>query len=231
LSSQKITQFFISNNMKSALKSIFIIALLAAVCTTSAQTTYRLEIGYNNPKSYFTTGISSLSDFKGQGLSTYFKGVKFGGTAEFKLKHNFSLLTGVLYNYVYSDNLQGYPNSTNVRYITNGHSLDIPARAIYTLPLSKTLKVFGFAGPNINVGMFQTMKATSTVSLIPSANYDLYKDDILNRVNLQIGVGGGIQWKKYQIKATYDFGLNNLYKAGAGNLHQKGWYFSVAYDF
>jgi hypothetical protein len=163
-------------------------------------------------------------------MSTYFNGIKLGGTAEFKLKNNFSLLTGVLYNYVYSNNLQGYPNSTDVSYITHGHSLDIPARAVYTLPLSKSLKVFGFAGPNFNIGLSQTMKITSTVSYIPSENSDLYKDDILNRVNLQIGLGGGIQWKKYQIKATYDFGLNNLNKIGSGNLHQKGWYFSVAYD-
>lgn len=214
--------------MKSVLKFYFIIALLAVVCTAGAQTTYRLEISYNNPKRYFGSELDA-SNFKG--LSTTFNGIKLGGTAEFKLKNNFSLLTGVLYNYVYSNNLQGYPNSTDVSYVSHGHSLDIPARAVYTLPLSKSLKVFTFAGPNFNIGLSQTMKTTSTVSYIPSVNSDLYKDDILNRVNLQIGLGGGIQWKKYQIKATYDFGLNNLNRNGSGDLHQKGWYFSVAYDF
>lgn len=214
--------------MKPVLKFYFIIALLVVVCTTNAQTIYRLEIGYNNPKRYFGSE-GSATNFNG--MSTYFNGIKLGGTAEFKLKHNFSLLTGVLYNFVYSDNLQGSPSSAYAKYITKGHFLDIPARAIYTLPLSKSLKVFGFAGPNFNIGLAQTMKTTSTVSYIPSGNSDLYKDDILNRVNLQIGLGGGIQWKRYQIKATYDFGLNNINKSGSGNLHQKGWYFSVAYDF
>jgi hypothetical protein len=221
--------------MKSALKFYSIIALLAVVCTASAQTTYRLEIGYNNPKRYFSSDVSSPNI---KGMSTHFNGVKLGGTAEFKLKNNFSLLTGALYNFVYSDNLQGYPNSTDVSYVTHGHSLDIPARAVYTLPLSKSLKVFSFAGPNFNIGLSQTMKVTSTLTYPPTSPFyiksetvDLYKDDILNRVNLQIGLGGGIQWKKYQIKATYDFGLNNLNRTGSGNLHQKGWYFSVAYDF
>jgi len=224
--------------MKPVLKFSFIVALLAMVCTASAQTIYRLEIGYTNPKRYFGSDIGSSSNFKGQGLSTYFNGGKLGGTAEFKLKNNFSLLTGVLYNYVYSNNLQGYPNSTDVKYVTQSHSLDIPARAIYTLPISKSLKVFGFAGPNFNIGLSQTMKVTSTLTYPPtsalyvnSGSVDLYKDDILNRVNLQIGVGGGIQWKRYQIKATYDFGLNNLDRTSSGNLRQKGWYLSVAYDF
>jgi hypothetical protein len=216
--------------MKSALKFYFVLALLAVVCIANAQT-YRLEIGYNNPKR-FGSGVSS----------TYFDGVKLGATAEYKLKNNFSLLTGVLYNFVYSDKIQGYPSSAEAKFRTTGHFLDIPARAIYTYPLSKSLKVFGFAGPNLNIGLAQNLKINSTLTypstsplFIQSRSIDLYggsdADYQLNRLNLQIGVGGGIQWKKYQIKATYDFGLNNLNRTSSGNLYQKGWYISVAYDF
>jgi hypothetical protein len=50
-------------------------------------------------------------------------------------------------------------------------------------------------------------------------------------LNLQIGVGGGVQWKKYQVKAGYDWGLNNLNKTSSGNIYQKGLYISFAYDF
>lgn len=205
--------------MKLALKTYLVIALLSLVYNANAQT-YRLEVGYNIPER-FGSNIST----------TYFNGVKLGGTAEFKLKNNFSLLTGALYNYIYSDKIQGYPNLATVRAISFGHFLDIPARFTYTYPLTKSLKVFGFAGPNLNIGLFQTMKTTSTVSYIPSANTDLYKDNVLNRINLQIGLGGGVQWKKYQLKASYDFGINNLNRSGSGNIYQKGWYISVAYDF
>ena len=215
--------------MKSTLKFNLIIALLALVCSINAQT-YRLEIGYNNPQR-FGTGAST----------TFFNGVKLGGTAEFKLKNNFSLLTGVLYNCVYSNKLQGYPSDETVRYKTIGHFLDVPARLTYTLPLSKSLKVFGFAGPNLNIGLYQKRVVTS--SLDPTYDYyvkseisNLYSGSSslqLNRLNLQVGLGGGVQWKKYQLKATYDFGINNLNKNSSDDsysLHQKGWYFSVAVD-
>lgn len=215
--------------MKSALRIYLLIALFAVVCTTNAQI-YRIEVGVNNPDRY-GSGVSS----------SFFKGIKLGGTAEYQLKNNFSLLTGALYNFVYSDKVEGYPGSTSVKYASTGHFMDIPVRLTYTLPLSKTLKVFGFAGPNFNIGLFQNMKITSTLTYpvtspfyIQPRTVDLYSGNDseyqLNRLNLQIGIGGGVQWKKYQLKAGYDFGINNLNKLSSGNLNQKGWYISVAYQ-
>jgi len=206
--------------MKKAPKISLLVVLLSIATLMNAQT-YRLEVGYNNP------------DRTGVGYSnTYFNGIRLGGTAEFDLKNNLSLLTGVLYNFVYSFKIQGYPNSKSVSYESFGHFVDIPLRITYTYPLTKDLKIFGFAGPNLNIGLGQTMKTTSTVSSIPDALSDLYKDAVLNRLNFQLGAGGGVQWKTYQFKAGYDFGINNLNKvSGAGNLNQKGWYVSVAYQF
>jgi len=215
--------------MKSAFKIYFVIAFITLFSSVKAQT-YRLEIGYTNPHRL------------GQDVSsTFFQGGRLGGTAEFSLKNNFSLLTGVLYNFLYSDKLQGYPSSTDVKYTSFAHSLDIPLRLTYTYPLSKSLKVFGFAGPNLNIGLFQNMKITSSQTYDSSSPFyvlprsiDLYNGNDseyqLNRLNLQIGVGGGVQWKKYQLKAGYDFGINNLNKTSAGNLYQKGYYISIAYD-
>lgn len=214
--------------MKSALKFYLVIVFIALICTVNAQT-YRLEVGYTNPDR-FGSGVSS----------TFFNGGKLGGTAEFSLKNNFSLLTGALYNFVYSNKLQSYPSAAEVKYESFGHSLDIPIRLTYTYPLSKSLKVFGFAGPNLNIGLFQNMKITSTQTYSSSnllyvqpRSIDIYGSDPnyqLNRLNLQIGVGGGVQWNKYQLKAGYDFGITNLNKTSSGNLYQKGWYISVAYD-
>jgi hypothetical protein len=215
--------------MKSALKIRLLIALLAVVCTLNAQI-YRLEIGYAN------------SDRSGTNFSsTKFDGIKLGGTVEYNLKNNFSLLSGILYNFLYSNKLQGYPNSTTVTYTTTGHFLDIPLRLVYTYPISKSLKIFGFAGPNLNIGLYQNMKVNSTQTYLPSNPYyilpgtfDLYNNSgslQMNRLNLQIGLGAGVQWKKYQLKAGYDFGINNLNKLNSGNLNQKGWYISVAYEF
>jgi len=205
--------------MKSTLKIRLLIVLLVAVCSVNAQT-YRLEVGYNNP---VRTG-SGVS-------STYFNGIQLGGTAEYDLKNNLSLLTGVLYNFVYSDKIQKYPNSTSVQSISYGHFLNIPLHVTYTYPFSKTLKAFGFAGPNINIGLYQTRKNTSTVSYIPSEYSDLYKDAVLNRLNFQLGVGAGVQWKKYQLKVGYDFGINNLNRLNTGTLKQNGYSVTIGYNF
>jgi len=205
--------------MKSALKIRLLLVLLVTACSLYAQT-YRLEVGYNNP-------VRKGAAFS----STYFNGIQLGGTAEYDLKNNLSLLTGVLYNFVYSDKIQKYPNLTSVKSISYGHFLDIPLHVTYTYPFSKTLKGFGFAGPNINIGLFQSRKNTSTVSYIPSEYSDLYKDAVLNRLNFQLGVGAGVQWKKYQLKVGYDFGLNNLNKLDTGTLNQNGYYITIGYKF
>jgi len=212
--------------MKSTIRISIIIVLLSAFCSLQAQT-YRLELGYNKPIRY-GTDVSS----------TPFNGIRLGVTAEFDLKNNFSLLTGALYNFVYSNKLQMYPNADSVTYRTLGHYLDIPIHVTYTYPITKNLKVFGFAGPNFNIGLFQNQQTISTLSdalnrtngIVPG-KVDMYNGSILNRLNLQIGLGGGIQWKKYQLKAGYDFGINNINKSGSTNLNQSDWYISVAYEF
>ncbi|MFA5044411.1 MAG: outer membrane beta-barrel protein [Paludibacter sp.] len=212
--------------MKKILKiSIFVLFIISTL-NLSAQK-YAIEAGYLNPDRY-GSGVSS----------TYFNGIRLGGTAGFDLKNNFSLLTGVLYSVVYSDKLQGYPNSATVTYKTLGHFLDIPLRINYTFPITKNLSVFGFAGPNINIGLYQGQTITSTQTYLPSNPLyvapgftELYKASLLNRLNLQIGAGGGVQWNKYQLKGGYDFGITNLNKMNTGNLYQKGWYVSFVYQF
>jgi hypothetical protein len=178
--------------------------------------TNRIEIGYNNPARY-GTGVSS----------TYFNGIKVGLTTELSLQNDFSLLTGVLYNLVYSDKLQKYPNSTQVNSLSYGHFLSVPVMATYNFPVTKDLKFIGFAGPTLNVGLFQARNSISTVSSITTAYTDLYKSSVLNRLDLQVGVGAGVQFRKYQLKAGYDYGLLNVNKL-SGNLYQKGWYVSLS---
>jgi len=59
----------------------------------------------------------------------------------------------------------------------------------------------------------------------------LYNDNVLRRLNIQLGAGGGIQWRKYRLKSGYDFGLLDLYKSKTASLHQSGWFVSFGYEF
>lgn len=212
--------------MRSTLKFYSLFILLVFACSVFGQK-YRFEVGYNNPVR------------KGETVSsTYFNGIRLGGTAEYDLKNNLSLLTGVLYNFIYSDKLQMYPAQASVVYKSQGHQIEIPIRATYSLPITKNFKMFGFAGPNIGFGLAHSQDVTSTLTNALNTTYgvqpgksDLYKNSIINRLNLQIGVGGGIQWKRYQLKSGYDFGVNNMDRTGSGIQHQNSWYVSLAYEF
>jgi len=211
----------------------------------SAAQKYGIEAGFVQPK-------RSGSQFS----STYFNGVRLGGNVEYELKNNFSLLSGALYSIVYSDKSQYYSSADSVNYKTIGHALEIPIQVQYSLPVSKNFKFFAYAGPNIAVGLAQPQKVTAVVSaatktevdaLIPDnmksfvrlendtyANNDLYTKNMIQRINLQISVGGGVQFKNYKLKGGYDFGINSINKIDTSRqmrLQQSGWYVSLVYQF
>ena len=216
------------------MKIVFKLLLLSIVLSIgmlSAQK-YSVEAGFISPKQ------------NGTGLSdTYFNGIRVGALAEFDLPNNFSFLTGALYSVVYSNKVQKYSvSSDSVTYTTYGHYIDIPLRIQYSLPIGKDFRIFAFAGPNINVGlaMPQRVNAVLTNDIaeltgIQSVDYgenDLFKEAMISRINFQMGAGGGVQWRNYQLKGGYDFGINSINKIDSSNtLRQSGWYVSLVYQF
>ncbi|MEI6754563.1 MAG: outer membrane beta-barrel protein [Paludibacter sp.] len=179
--------------------------------------TNRFEVGYNNPSQYGTNFST-----------TYFNGIKVGLTTECPIINNLSLLSGVLYNFVYSDKLQVYPGSTYTFYSTSGHFINIPLHIVYNYPVSNELKFSGFAGPTLNIGISQKKSTFSTVAGISTLFNSLSYTSDLNRLDLQLGFGLGVQWKRYQVKGGYDFGLLNINRLTTGNMYQKGWYVSLS---
>ena len=190
---------------------------------------------------------ATISAF-GEKYPSYYHGRKSGVNIQLDYKNNFSLLTGALYSVVYSSNLQGFQSDSiytgKVRTYNFGHSIDVPIRAKYSLELPKDWKLFAFAGPNVNIGIAMTQRVEASIS--PEANNlikellgrkyetgteDLYKSALIHRINFQLGVGGGAQWKKYQIQAGYDFGVNNLSRMDSHKLRTGGWWVSLAYQF
>lgn len=242
--------------MKTVFKVCILVLFIAFTTSNFAQKSASSTSKSNADKTYSKTfpkiavgaGYVNQIRYGANVSSTYFNGARIGATSNYDLKNNVSLLTGVLYSVVYSDKKQGYPNSKFVNYITLGHFFDIPLQVMYNLPFSKTFKMFAFAGPNINIGLFQKQDITFSDNLLGNNNItaynefktftgiepktiDFYKESVLNRLNLQIGVGGGIQWKNYQLKSGYDFGINNLNKLDNGNQYQKGWFVTFSYEF
>jgi hypothetical protein len=185
-----------------------------------------LEGGYFNPK---RTGASTSE--------TYFDAIRVGAQAEFDLKYNFGFQTGLFYNIGYSNKIQKYAvSSDSVIYKTWSHALEIPLRIVYNQPLFKDFKVFGFAGPNIQIGLFQNQNVNSNLSAywvtatgIESGKFNLFKND-LYRVNFQLGAGGGVQWRQFILKSGYDWGINSLDRTKNDHISQSQWYVTFGYQ-
>ncbi len=230
--------------MKQLFKLTILFVFTLFFISVSAQK-YGIEAGFVQPK-------RSGAQFS----TTYFNGARLGGSVEFELKNNFSLLSGALYSLVYSDKSQYYSPSDSVNYKTYNHAIDIPIHVQYSLPVSKNFKFFAYAGPNISVGLAQPQKITAVVSdvtktymnsILPEnmksfvrlesdsyTNNDLYTKNMIQRINLQISVGGGVQFKNYKLKGGYDFGINSINKIDTSKqmrLQQDGWFVSLIYQF
>lgn len=218
--------------MKQSIKLTFLLIALS-FGFANAQT-YQVELGSNNYK-YAGTGFRT----------SHYNGIRLGGKVRYDLKNNFSFLTGALYDVAYSSTLQRYISPDSVRFRNFNHMLSIPLHAQYDLNVSKSFKFMAFAGPTVGVGLFNSQKTTAVISeasnglvsefmgqTIASGTSDLYRNAVINRINLQMSVGGGVQWRNYQLKGGYDFGINSLNKIDSGKqLRQSGWFVSLVYEF
>lgn len=199
--------------------------LLIGIISSHAQT-ITLEGGYYNPK---RIGPSTSE--------TYFDAIRIGALTEYDWKYNFGIQSGLFYQVGYSNKTQKYSmTGDSVVYNTWDHALSIPLRIVYNQRLFKDFKIFGFAGPNIQIGLFQsqTTDAYLTESIaemtgIESGKADLYSSGKINRINLQIGAGGGVQWREYSLKSGYDWGLNNLDRTKSDYVTQGNWYVTFGY--
>lgn len=194
---------------------------------------YRAEAGYSQ-QLRFGSSVSS----------TPYYNIHLGGTVEFPLQYNFGIQTGLNYNFAFGNKTQYYGNiisnkdnddynvKDTVTYSYNNHSVNIPVRLTYNLPIFWGLKLFAYAGPNFNIGLAEPTTVVSTKELygITSGSYDAYKDNI-SRFNVQLGAGGGIQWKSYRVKSGYDWGIFNTSKVQNSPQYKRGWTVSFEYEF
>jgi hypothetical protein len=216
--------------MKRIAISLILVLIFTGLVPAKAQQ-ITLEGGYLNPKR-----------FGSETSETYFDAIKIGALYTYDWKYNIGFQSGLLLNTGYSNKIQRFAIAgDSIKYSTWSIGLDIPIRAIYKLKLFGDFKLFGFAGPNIQIGLFQPQNiyAGYRATLNPlvdvtSGTFDLYSNGeqktYLNRINLQLGAGGGLEWRKYSIKGGYDWGINNLDRTKTDYVTQGNWYVSFGYQ-
>ena len=195
---------------------------------------YRLEVGY--VQQYQRTANLSYPNM-------FLHGARLGPM-------NFGIQTGLLYTLAYGQNDQHWRSmdapSVQEEYIRHRvleHNLTIPVRATYTFSVWKQLNIFFYGGPQLHIGLAENDYMQKHLSAgteewlqsqsIPTAPYDRYADDLV-RANIQLGLGGGLEWDRYRLQAGYDFGLNNMVKhkqTPDQRMNEWGWYVSFSYRF
>ena len=167
--------------------------------------------------------------------------LKGGVNVEFPVKWGFGVETGLRYSFAFGNRAQIYAHSDTAFFNYSGHYIDVPLRITYTLPIFWGMKLFAFAGPDFNIGLAQTEDVKFTATVLDPApsnplnypvigTYNLYDND-LRRLNIQLGAGGGLQWKNYRVKSGYDWGINNISQNKNRSQKMKGWYITFEYEF
>ena len=183
---------------------------------------WRVETGYNQNWQHSTDTVTSY---------LYLHGGQIGFAVDFLLPIGFSIETGLYYALSYGAQQAGTrsvinPVDTNgvpVEYIGHRiyeHNLIIPVRAYYKQTLAKKWRILFYGGPQLQIGLSQYDAQVNQLTAeteawlnnqgVWTAPHDRYASAELNRVNIQLGVGGGFEWDRLRLTAGYDFGLNNL---------------------
>ncbi len=206
------------------------------------RTEYRIEGGY----------VQHWQHSKNKSaIDMYLHGARIGMTFDFLLPNHFSLQTGLLYTIAHGtapqkwgvvDEEESYATSDSLTHRVTEHWLAIPIRAYYNIKLWKQLNLFFYGGPQLMIGLAETDHIKNELPDKATAfyrdelglhvdPYNRFKDE-LYPVNIQLGIGGGLEWDCFRLQAGYDFGLNNqLRQRKTENQHlwEWSWYVSFAY--
>ena len=197
----------------------------------------------------FELGYAQLNHRTRDTAVVYQHGIKLGATVDLVLPRHFSIQTGALLTFTYGVNQQHWANRLEEDAQVNilKHNilqlqLTIPVRACYNIKVWKDLNFLFYAGPQLNIGLtnYDIIKPNVSESTlewmqeqgIHTTPYDKYVAKELYRTNIQMGVGGGLEWQKYRLVAGYDFGLNNtLRTTSLSNLkmYEWGWHATFSY--
>lgn len=200
---------------------------------------WRVEAGYAQT-SYQTEDTSAI----------YLHGLRVGATVDFVLPYNFSIQTGALATLTYGVNNQHWASlsAENAQINILQHNLvqlqlTVPVRAYYNIKLWRELRMFFYAGPQLQIGLTNydliNNKTSAEVTAwleengIITTNHDRYLTHELYRTNIQFGIGGGFEWDRYRLQAGYDFGLNNILRSNTSlnyKMNEWGWMCTFSYQ-
>ncbi len=186
--------------MKS-IKKITLVALAAILSISFASAQVGIQAGYS-----MSTNVNSEISLNG---------FHVGPIYNMSIQGPISIQYGLLYNYL-SKKSEGTIVGITGTSTTTAHRLDIPFRVAASFPFGNGINAFVFAGPNFNFGLMQKTEGSADFWGIGSASsggdniYTLKMSGdkkLYSPFDLQLGVGGGIQFNNFGVKVGYDWGM------------------------
>lgn len=143
----------------------------------------------------------------------------------------YSYVTGTKTKSILGNLASGSANSTEMY-------LDLPVSFNYSVDLGGDLKGFVYAGPTFSLGLSSTVEASGSIN-IPilgpiggsTEKMNLYDNSDLNRFDILVGGGVGVDYGSIRFKLGYDLGLLNRYNTDNMTMNRNILHVGVAYLF
>lgn len=209
-----------------------LIALLALICQP-AFTQKKIDIGVQGGYNY------AMPKLKSSRLYGNLNGFHAGPVLTYNIKEQIGVQTGILYNY-YNTVVSKITVGTSGTWKQNriiGQGIDIPLRAIYSLPLADDLIVQFGAGPNFNYALSKLQQKenyvdSKIVSSLTDKGTSIYASPSdFNRLDTQLGLSLGIKYTGISLKASYDLGFFDRDKTSSGSYRENNIKISLGYTF
>ena len=192
-----------------------------------------VQIGFN--QSIERTKIGSETKYE---ANPALNGVKLGVFYEHTFKYGLGMYYGANYSFLNNQTKwDGIGNGWFTRSQTMMHNVDFPLHFQYKLTIANDTYLMAYLGPTFALGLAGTEVQSKKNGLQEnnphfqqsSTTYDLYKRDAnkdgfadLQRFDLMLSVGLGLQYKNIQLKGGYDFGMLNRY--GTAYMDDSRWF-------
>ena len=97
-------------------------------------------------------------------------------------------------------------------------AVNVPAYVKYGLNLSGGIKLYGYAGPTLQLGIISQTRTQASGVITSDSTADYYAGDRgYNRFNVYVGGGVGAGYGNISVNVGYDYGIMNVYR-GTNNV-------------
>lgn len=206
------------------MKKILSTLLAASLMLIGTQAFAQISVNAGYLNSSIKVGNADPSNANGAFAGVSFNVPLMGGLA---------IAPGVYYSMITSKSTASLGSIASGSGTFMEHAINAPVYLNYNIGLSRDTHFFIFGGPTLQYGLASTIKYDANVAGISGSHTsDNYKSDNINRMNVYLGGGVGINAGNYMVTVGYDYGMMNQYKGeNAPSAHRSNIKIGVGYAF